>query len=125
MTTANASNSPNMRTRVQAVPLLANAAQFITANFGPVLPPGVTLLTALWESDWQDVAGLSNGEIGSTSTTVKVNCPREGWTYVRCEVTTTAGTTLNQYFRVDVSGGAFVPGTPAGSKTLLLVMPGG
>jgi hypothetical protein len=120
MLTANA--SAHTKTRIHELRLSATAGELVTANFRGALNPGETLTNALWESEDAGVAGLVSGTVSVTESVVKIQCPRNGHTYLRCQVTTSAGRTLNQSYYVMVQGGVFPDGAAVATNSLLLVV---
>jgi hypothetical protein len=125
MTSLTANASKSVKNRIHEVRLGATAGEQLTANFRGALNAGETLTAALWESDYSGVAGLVSGEVDEYASRVVINCPTYGSTYLRCQVTTTSGRTLNQVFRIVVQGGVFPDGAPAGGNSLVLAVPGG
>lgn len=120
MLTANASGYD--KNRIHEVRLSATAGEQLTANFRSALNAGETLTAALWESEYSDVVGLLSGTVTADASRANVICPRHGQSYVRCQATTTAGRTLNQWFRVIVQGGVFTDGPTTGTNSLVLVV---
>ena len=118
--TANA--SANVKNRVHEIRLMATAGEQVTANFRGALSSGETLTSALWESDDQTALGIVSGTVSATGSRVVISCPRAGHTYLRCQVVTTGGRTLNQVFYIMVSGGVFEDGAQSGASRIVLVV---
>lgn len=122
MTSLTANASASVKDRIHEVRLMATAGERLTANFRGALNTGETLVNAIWESDDTSVAGLVSGTVSGTSSSALIQAPSSGGTYVRCQCVTTDGRTINQTFRVMVSGGVFPDGAAVATNSLLLVV---
>ena len=120
--TAYASDFSRARTHLSIVP--ASTKDVLRAEYRAVLDSGETATLAEWESDEVESVGLVSANIDDTGASVTFSASREGDAVIRCQLTTSAGRVLSQYFRVVVNGGVFSDATPAGAARVTVSVPG-
>lgn len=95
----------------------------LTANARAVLAEGETLTQAQWETDDQGVAGLLGASIDDEASSCTILNSIGGFATVRCQLTTSTGRKLPQYFEVDVGDSPFADGTAYGSQSITVSNP--
>lgn len=122
--TETAYSSAYARQRVHSVRVLPDTRDVLEANFRAVLNDGEGLESADWQASVPEVCGLVSGSVSADASTVVVTAVRAGESSIRCQVTTTAGRILNQYFNVSVGVSDFDSTGAIGLASLSLTMPG-
>lgn len=111
------------RQREHSVRVLPDTRDTLRAEFRAILDDAEILLSADWQASFPEVCGLVSGTIAETSTDAIVSAIRCGESSIRCQVTTSAGRILNQYFVVEVGGSEFEATGSAALASLTVTAP--